>query len=596
MSILRIIVGFLLLISVKICSAQSVGGEIRRVQHTDNTTHKEKRTNKQKQQSSLHKSPQNIKSRRQNVDKTLPDYTKEDYMIVADSAYASQAYAEALKWYQKAAELKVKEAYAAIGYMYHKGSGVQNDDTEAIKWYRKGVEQGEAKAQRLLGFMYQNGLGVLQDYKEAVRLYHLSAEQSDAPAQNNLGWMFANGLGVAKDEAAAVNWYRKAAEQGHAQAQNNLGRMFANGLGVAKDEVAAVNWYRKAAEQGHADAQTNLGFMFEKGLGVAKDEVAAVSWYRKAAEQGEARAQNNLGWMFANGLGVAKDELAAVNWYRKAAEQGHAQAQNNLGGMFANGFGVPADLKKALYWFTKSATLGDPAGQYNLARAYYTGAGTKQDFTEALKWYKVINDANPQIYSLAKKMIGEIEERLNANQSSVQNSTPVMYTRYTSHSNIEHYLCPEGSFLWGLEKSSTKKTEEIVSYAVKIRLGLQYVIAWGDQYDKGLALSLYGVGSSSGDHYKKTNTDSRGYNKLGFGATLSYSWGDFDERDINQIGVGVERINVTTDATVSPVIRKDIWVPYIKGRFGIDHVFLEINFGIGGAKTRMLNFGVGYTF
>ena len=560
MSILRIIVGFLLLISVKICSAQSVGGEIRRVQHTDNTTHKEKRTNKQKQQSSLHKSPQNIKSRRQNVDKTLPDYTKEDYMIMADSAYASQAYAEALKWYQKAAELKVKEAYAAIGYMYHKGSGVQNDDTEAIKWYRKGVEQGEAKAQRLLGFMYQNGLGVLQDYKEAVRLYHLSAEQSDAPAQNNLGWMFANGLGV------------------------------------AKDEVAAVNWYRKAAEQGHADAQTNLGFMFEKGLGVAKDEVAAVSWYRKAAEQGEARAQNNLGWMFANGLGVAKDEVAAVNWYRKAAEQGHAQAQNNLGGMFANGFGVPADLKKALYWFTKSATLGDPAGQYNLARAYYTGAGTKQDFTEALKWYKVINDANPQIYSLAKKMIGEIEERLNANQSSVQNSTPVMYTRYTSHSNIEHYLCPEGSFLWGLEKSSTKKTEEIVSYAVKIRLGLQYVIAWGDQYDKGLALSLYGVGSSSGDHYKKTNTDSRGYNKLGFGATLSYSWGDFDERDIKQIGVGVERINVTTDATVSPVIRKDIWVPYIKGRFGIDHVFLEINFGIGGAKTRMLNFGVGYTF
>ena len=559
MSILRIIVGFLLLISVKICSAQSVGGEIRRVQHTDNTTHKEKRTNKQKQQSSLHKSPQNIKSRRQNVDKTLPDYTKEDYMIMADSAYASQAYAEALKWYQKAAELKVKEAYAAIGYMYHKGSGVQNDDTEAIKWYRKGVEQGEAKAQRLLGFMYQNGLGVLQDYKEAVRLYHLSAEQSDAPAQNNLGWMFANGLGVAKDEVAAVNWYRKAAEQGHAQAQNNLGWMFANGLGVAKDEAAAVNWYRKAAEQGHA------------------------------------QAQNNLGRMFANGLGVAKDEVAAVNWYRKAAEQGHAQAQNNLGRMFANGFGVPADLKKALYWFTKSATLGDPEGQYNLAGAYYTGAGTKQDFTEALKWYKVINDANPQIYSLAKKMIGEIEERLKANQSSVQNRTPVMSTRYISHSNIEHYLWAEGSLVMGWENSATKKTEEIVSGVGKVRLGLQYIIDWGALYDKGLALSLYGVCGFSSDNYVKTHTEKTHY-KLGFGATLSYSWGNFFHRDIKQIGVGVERINVTTDATVSPVIRKDIWIPYIKGRFGLENLFFEINFGIGRAKTRMLNFGVGYTF
>ena len=595
MSILRIIVGFLLLISVKICSAQSVGGEIRRVQHTDNTTHKEKRTNKQKQQSSLHKSPQNIKSRRQNVDKTLPDYTKEDYMIMADSAYASQAYAEALKWYQKAAELKVKEAYAAIGYMYHKGSGVQNDDTEAIKWYRKGVEQGEAKAQRLLGFMYQNGLGVLQDYKEAVRLYHLSAEQSDAPAQNNLGWMFANGLGVAKDEVAAVNWYRKAAEQGHADAQTNLGFMFEKGLGVAKDEVAAVSWYRKAAEQGEARAQNNLGWMFANGLGVAKDEAAAVNWYRKAAEQGHAQAQNNLGRMFANGLGVAKDEVAAVNWYRKAAEQGHAQAQNNLGRMFANGFGVPADLKKALYWFTKSATLGDPEGQYNLAGAYYTGAGTKQDFTEALKWYKVINDANPQIYSLAKKMIGEIEERLKANQSSVQNRTPVMSTRYISHSNIEHYLWAEGSLVMGWENSATKKTEEIVSGVGKVRLGLQYIIDWGALYDKGLALSLYGVCGFSSDNYVKTHTEKTHY-KLGFGATLSYSWGNFFHRDIKQIGVGVERINVTTDATVSPVIRKDIWIPYIKGRFGLENLFFEINFGIGRAKTRMLNFGVGYTF
>ena len=248
----------MLLISVKICSAQRFGGEIRRVQHTDNTTDKEKRINKQKQQASSHKPPQNIKSGIQNVDKLLPDYTKEDYMIMADSAYASQAYVEALKWYQKAAELKAKEAYSAIGYMYHKGFGVQNDDTEAIKWYRKGVEQGEAKAQRRLGFMYQNGLGVIQDYKEAVRLYHLSAEQSDAPAQNNLGWMFAHGFGVAKDEVAAVSWYRKAAEQGYAQAQYNLGWMFQYGLGVSKNRAEAINWYRKAAEQGDEDAISQL--------------------------------------------------------------------------------------------------------------------------------------------------------------------------------------------------------------------------------------------------------------------------------------------------------------------------------------------------
>jgi TPR repeat protein len=56
-----------------------------------------------------------------------------------------------------------------LGLMYGKGWGVPQDYAEAAKWYRRAAEQGYAKAQYNLGVMYYNGEGVPQDYAEAVK-------------------------------------------------------------------------------------------------------------------------------------------------------------------------------------------------------------------------------------------------------------------------------------------------------------------------------------------------------------------------------------------------------------------------------------------
>jgi len=55
--------------------------------------------------------------------------------------------------------------------MYENGSGVKQDYAEAAKWYRKAAERGDARAQYNLGFMYLNGTGVPQDYAEAEKWY-----------------------------------------------------------------------------------------------------------------------------------------------------------------------------------------------------------------------------------------------------------------------------------------------------------------------------------------------------------------------------------------------------------------------------------------
>jgi TPR repeat protein len=51
--------------------------------------------------------------------------------------------------------------------MYQTGRGLPQDYAEATKWYRRAAEQGYSNAQVSVGVMYANGLGVPQDYVQA---------------------------------------------------------------------------------------------------------------------------------------------------------------------------------------------------------------------------------------------------------------------------------------------------------------------------------------------------------------------------------------------------------------------------------------------
>ena len=108
--------------------------------------------------------------------------------------------------------------------MYHDGKGVTQDYAEAAKWYRKAADQGIAEAQQNLGVMYENGQGVPQNPAEAVKRYRRAAEQGNATAQYNLGVNYENGQGVPKDDAEAAKWYRLAAGAGTCQSPVQSGR------------------------------------------------------------------------------------------------------------------------------------------------------------------------------------------------------------------------------------------------------------------------------------------------------------------------------------------------------------------------------------
>jgi len=71
--------------------------------------------------------------------------------------------------------------------LYYEGEGVPQDYAEAAKWYRKAAEQGHDEAQYKLGSMYDRGEGVTQDFAEAIKWYRRSAEQGNSNSQFHLG-------------------------------------------------------------------------------------------------------------------------------------------------------------------------------------------------------------------------------------------------------------------------------------------------------------------------------------------------------------------------------------------------------------------------
>ncbi len=101
-----------------------------------------------------------------------------------------------------------------LGVSYRFGQGVPKNYAEAVKWYRKAAEQGYDKAQYNLGVCYDFGKGVPQDHAKAVSWYRKAAEQGHAKAQFNLGVSYKYGQGVTRNIVEAYAWLSLSAANG----------------------------------------------------------------------------------------------------------------------------------------------------------------------------------------------------------------------------------------------------------------------------------------------------------------------------------------------------------------------------------------------
>ena len=109
-----------------------------------------------------------------------------------------------------------------LGMAYLLGRGVPENNAQAVYWFQKAAEQGSGLAANELGYLYASGKGASQNYATALSWYQKAADLGLASAKYNLGIMYANGLGTEADQIKASNYFHEAAALGFAPARKRI--------------------------------------------------------------------------------------------------------------------------------------------------------------------------------------------------------------------------------------------------------------------------------------------------------------------------------------------------------------------------------------
>ncbi|KAM4842090.1 protein sel-1 homolog 2 isoform 3-T3 [Thomomys bottae] len=289
-----------------------------------------------------------------------------------------------------------------LGLLHFHGKGIPVNYAEALKYFQKAAEKGWPNAQFQLGFMYYSGSGVWKDYKLAFKYFYLASQSGQPLAIYYLAEMYATGTGVLRSCRTAVELYKGVCELGH-WAEKFLTAYFAYKDG---DIDSSLVQYALLAEMGYEVAQSNSAFILEsKKANILEKEkmypMALLLWNR-AAVQGNAFARVKIGDYHYYGYGTKKDYQTAATHYSIAADKYHsAQAMFNLAYMYEHGLGIAKDIHLARRLYDMAAQTSPDAhipvffALMKLETMHLLRDILFFNFTMRWKWMKLDNTVGP---------------------------------------------------------------------------------------------------------------------------------------------------------------------------------------------------------
>lgn len=156
------------------------------------------------------------------------EFTKaERFLANAVFAMSHKKYPDALRLFQKAADIGSPNGYWGLAHLYRQGfDGVEKNAALAEECTKKAALMGFARAAMKYGRTWDQ-FCKNQDFTEAeAREWQernlRAARAGYASEQYNMGMICLNGFGVEKNPDAAREWLQKAANQSHTQAQAAL--------------------------------------------------------------------------------------------------------------------------------------------------------------------------------------------------------------------------------------------------------------------------------------------------------------------------------------------------------------------------------------
>ena len=237
--------------------------------------------------------------------------TSTDAMIeMAEKFVSKNDFVNALKWYKKVAKKNMPEAMTIIGDIYYVGEeGIKQNYAEAFKWYSRAAEHDYNLAKIKMTLMIYRGLGVEQDLTTAFKNFSKiswTRENFDdffgplrfnSVARYYAAKMQENGEGCKKDSAKTLESYKVAGGLERVHEHDNsrsipkaiykVGDAYFLGEGVRQNFAKALNFYEKTFSQGdgktpyHKEAAKKIMWMYELGEGIPQDKAKAEEWRKK---------------------------------------------------------------------------------------------------------------------------------------------------------------------------------------------------------------------------------------------------------------------------------------------------------------------------
>ena len=274
--------------------------------------------------------------------------------------------AEAVKWFQKAANAGHAKAQRVLGHWLRDGYNIQRDLDAAIFWLRAAAENQEGTAHYLLGECYEHGIGVEKNAEKAFSWYEKGAALQNAKCQFARAHCMLRGWGTTQDVDTAVFEFQKLDLQQMAKATWALGTYYKQ-----SDPKKALSYFQKAADLNFPQAQYDLALYYEKGEYLAQDPQLAEKLIKKAAAGRDSRALYRLGCYFKDGThGEDRNEKQAFQFFLMAAQKQHADSSYEVACCYKDGKGVEKDLQKAKDYLRLPAERGNVKAQYLLGNLY----------------------------------------------------------------------------------------------------------------------------------------------------------------------------------------------------------------------------------
>ena len=319
--------------------------------------------------------------------------------LYAQGQGVKQDYRKAKEYYEKACELKDGEGCSGLANMYNQGRGVKPD--LATEYWEKACEFKNSGACIFLGARYRFGLVVKQDYRKAKEYHEKACELKDGKGCRALGYMYSHGEGVKQDYSQAKEYYEKAKEYYEKACELKdgdgcevLGYMYSFGQGVKQDYSQAKEYfekakeyYEKACDLKNGGGCSRLGYLYAQGQEVKQDYRKAKEYYEKACVLKDGEGCSALGILYVQGQVVKHDTSQAIEYWEKACEL-NGRRCFALGLEYARGRSVKQDYRKAKEYFEKVCEVEDVVGCIRLGYLYAQGQGVKQDYRKAKEYYE----------------------------------------------------------------------------------------------------------------------------------------------------------------------------------------------------------------